>query len=177
MKNTKINKKIGYFVFLFLSFSSFSAVPAERSLCNSNEDVIFDCRLSDKQLSLCGSSGFVRKGGSLTYRYGKQNKIELTFPSTQRNSNTQFFSSNTSYSGGSEERIRFNNGGWDYILYNRMVRTRFDGESNEPDFTAGLAVHKDGKVSAKKCSNDAQIDFAAFKFMSKEGFDDRFDLP
>ncbi len=65
------------------------------------------------------------------------------------------------YSGGGEAQVRFVNGEYDYVVFSRVVRTRYDGEGNEPQFTDGVVVRRNGEAIATRiCDGQADVALA-----------------
>lgn len=58
---------------------------AAHSHCKIDEKIVFSCLLekSKKIISICASSNFSVENGYLQYRFGKQDKIELTLPASK----------------------------------------------------------------------------------------------
>ena len=135
--------------------------------------MIFQCDLKGKRLSLCASRDFSANGGTLQYRYGVPAKIELRYPESPQPARERFFFSSTAYSGGGEAHIRFRNGDYEYILFDRTVRTGFGGGPNNPEFTSGVVTRRKGTtVSRRLCSNSGSIVSKAYEDLPKEEFED-----
>ncbi|WDZ97163.1 hypothetical protein Herbaro_05045 [Herbaspirillum sp. WKF16] len=150
------------------------AAPPVPTMCLPGEKEIFSCATrAKKTASLCASADFSAKGGTLQYRFGAPGKTELQYPDTPQPAAGKFLFSSTMYSGGGEAHIRFSNGGYDYILFDRTVRTNFKGPTNDPQFSAGIVVRgpKGAKPSTRGCSNDASIKADAYEALPTEQFD------
>lgn len=144
-------------------------------MCKAGEKEIFSCTTKAKKTaSLCASADFSAKGGTLQYRFGTPAKVELQYPDTPQPAAGKFFFSSTMYSGGGEAHIRFANGGYDYILFDRTIRTNFKGPTNDPAFSSGIVVRgpNGGKPSTRSCSNDASIKSDAYEALPQEQFQD-----
>jgi hypothetical protein len=153
--------------------SPLAAPPPKASLCTPAEDVIFQCDLKGKRLSLCASRDFSTNGGTVQYRYGVPAKMELLYPETPQPARDRFFFSSTPYSGGGEAHIRFSNGDYDYILFDRTVRTAFGNGPNNPEFTSGVVTRRKGTVVSRRlCSNNGAIVSKAYEALPKEEFED-----
>ncbi len=81
----------------------------------------------------------------------------------------------TAYSGGGEAQVVFTSGGFQYVVYSRMIRTQLQGErAHDPAFEAGVTVLQGEKaVSRRKCTpaGDGDVDVAAAaKFMPEGEF-------
>lgn len=150
-----------------------AAVP-EPTMCLPGEKEIFSCTTKAKKVaSLCASPDFSAKGGTLQYRFGTPGKTELQYPDTPQPATGKFLFSSTAYSGGGEAHIRFSNGGYDYILFDRTVRTNFKGPTNDPQFSAGIVVRgpAGAKPNTRGCRNDASIKSDAYSALPTEEFD------
>lgn len=122
------------------------APDAPGSLCASNEVVIFHCGIGRKMVSVCGRGGPTPRA---QYRFGTPGDIELAFPGPGQSGLTF---AREMYSGGGALQIRFSNGGHDYAVYSRTVRTGFRGRNN-PRFSDGVMVRRGGRlVSNRSCT-------------------------
>lgn len=154
---------------------SFTCNAAEKtsSLCKATETEIFNCQLKGKTLSLCGAGDLSKQSGTIQYRFGTPQKLELEYPNVPISPVGHFWSSTAAYSGGGESRIHFKNGTFDYILFENTIRTAFGADGlHNPEFNAGLVTKQNGKIiSIRRCSNDAQILQPTVKLIPEEGFD------
>ena len=118
----------------------------------SAADVIFACTLDDgAKVSVC------RNGQSAQYReQPADGSAALVLP---QGDGGAWDWAHVMYSGGGETQVRFANGGAnDVVVYSRMVRTRFDGEGNEPEITDGVMVPRgDPARSQRLCDEGAEI--------------------
>jgi hypothetical protein len=129
------------------------------TLCTAGETVIFSCTAGPRTISLCGAADSAR---GAQYRAARGTTRELTYPLGEGSGTMRRAS--TGYSGGGEAQVQFDNDGFTYVVYSRVVRTRFDGKGNEPAFSAGVAVIKNGKtVGERICTapSDAVLNAAA----------------
>lgn len=79
------------------------------------------------------------------------------------------------YSGGGALQIRFGNGGYDYAVYSRTVRTGFSG-TNNPRFSDGVMVRRAGRlISNRSCTTDTGGDAQPEEFMPEGTMMDRWD--
>lgn len=86
------------------------------TLCSDNEEPIFACSLENaKKIALCRKSTEVED--YLTYRYGTNSKVELTFEATDKEPKRRFYRGEVLYANNSEETIWFKNGGYLYSIY------------------------------------------------------------
>ena len=61
------------------------------------------------------------------------------------------------YSGG-ESQIRFERGAYRYVLFDKTVRTGFNGR-NDPQFSSGLVIQHNGRrVSLTACGGSGESD-------------------
>ncbi len=138
---------------LFIVSTSASAVD-NKYLCHRDESVIFGCSLGDKLLSLCSSKGVGATTGYVQYRYGTINKIEMTYPKKLLPPKGYFFLGQSGWSGGGENRIRFNNGKYNYLIYDTLVKVGDPPSLGKYKFTAGVIVgRKNIELSRKSCKN------------------------
>ena len=86
-------------------------VAVANSLCNANEQVLFNCQIAGKAsiVSVCGSSNLSKSAGYLQYRYGTSSKLDLEFPANQSTSKSDFM-----FDG---RNISFNRGNIKYQVY------------------------------------------------------------
>ncbi|ASU37011.1 hypothetical protein hmeg3_01030 [Herbaspirillum sp. meg3] len=141
---------------MLIPHAAFAAAP-EKTLCTAGETPLFQCTIKGKQVSLCSSGGSKDDAGKLQYRFGTPQKIELSYPDTPQPANGKFFKSETGYSGGGEERVRFKNGDYDYFLFERTVRTGFGNGPNNPEFSAGVITRHGKSVTTRLCSQDGAM--------------------
>lgn len=170
---------VALFCITLLAVPAHAESKAEPSLCKAGEAVIFNCLHKQKIASLCASPGFSKESGQVKYRFGTTNKVELEYPRGDKGSRELFWFSSTGYSGGSESHIRFVNGRFTYLLYDKMIRTGFPGDPGNPDGTnnpamsGGIIVQKKGsKASRLSCRNNVSISSVAYQSLEKEDFQD-----
>ncbi|HTU09852.1 MAG TPA: hypothetical protein VMG08_03045 [Allosphingosinicella sp.] len=117
------------------------------SLCAQGEVVLFHCGVGRKMVSVCGSN---RGPARAEYRYGAPGDLELAYPAPGQ---TPLTYAREIYSGGGAQQIRFTNGGYDYAVYSRTVRTGFGRGGNNPRVSDGLMVRRgDRLVSNRSCT-------------------------
>lgn len=120
------------------------------SLCHVGEEPLFQCRIAGRHVALCAGGG---QAGEryVQYRYGRPGRVELAFPDR---GSAGLSWARTGYSGGGELQVNGERQGHRYVLYSRIVRTRFDGVNNAPRFSAGLAVIRGKRtLSDRECSD------------------------
>lgn len=123
-----------------------SAAPASAPtalLCKTGETVIFQCGAGRRTIALCGSAAGAG-AKTVEYRFGTPAKLELVHSSRAGG----MVQAGVGYSGGGASQVRFDRGGYSYIVYSRMVRTGFNG-TNNPAFDAGVVVRKAGSRDLK----------------------------
>ena len=152
---------------------------AEPSLCKEGEAVIFNCLHKQKIASLCASPGFSKESGQVKYRFGTVSKIEFDYPHDNNSSRELFWFSSAGFSGGSESHIRFVNGRFTYLLYDKMIRTSFPGDpgnpygTNKPEMSGGVIVLKNGsKATRLLCRNNVSISSVAYQSLERDDFQD-----
>lgn len=135
-----------------------SAEPARSGtgLCAGDEPALFSCRVrSGKIASVCGAAGADGERFA-QYRYGRPGAApELVFPASASDGKIAFAS--TPYSGGGEGQLMFERGGVRYIVYSRTIRTRFDGEGNDPVNEDGVAVMRGERMVSRLACIDADV--------------------
>ncbi len=143
-----------------------AAAPVDNprgSLCARGEEVIFHCAIGDKMLSVCGGRAGTPHA---QYRFGAPGDIELAFPGPGQSGLTY---AREAYSGGGALQMNFSNGGYDYTVYSRTVRTGFRGRNN-PRFTDGVMVRRGGRlVSNRACTSEVRADAQPEDFMPEGG--------
>ncbi|STX47260.1 Uncharacterized protein conserved in bacteria [Legionella hackeliae] len=88
------------------------------SLCQSNEQVVFSCPTKNsKTISLCASEDLSAATGTIQYRFGKKNNIELFYPSKKIPPSEAFMGRSQMFSGGGGIYLRFGKNNFDYIIY------------------------------------------------------------
>ncbi len=110
-----------------LSFSATAltdtAVPI--TLCETDEQVLFDCAIKGKQkrISVCARGDLASDKGELQYRFGKPGAIELTYPEQAQGSIHHFTYSSYLRAGGPENAgldlfsLLFRNGSFQYEVF------------------------------------------------------------
>ena len=111
------------------SVADLAAPPAQGGIgCKADEVSIFVCDLDNgKRVAVCGAGEW-----SGRYRYGK------SIPELELDGGQYAY---TMYSGGGEGQIVFDNAGYRYVVFSRMVRTNFRAdEPNYPAMSDGVLV-------------------------------------
>ena len=131
------------------------------SLCARGEEVIFSCGVGRKMVSVCGGRATAPHA---QYRFGVPGDIELAYPGPGQRGLSY---AREMYSGGGALQIRFSNGGYEYAVYSRTVRTGFgrDGRNN-PRFSDGVMVRRGGRLIANRaCTTETRGDARPDDFM------------
>ena len=121
------------------------------SLCAADEPVVFACHVAGKMVSLCRPPG---DRGMLSYRFGKPDALELTYPDPGRHATAAFTVKSAPLVGGGETTVAFRRGGYTYTVYSRVGRGE-DGTT--PEFEDGVIVSRRGKVlSRMRCEDGGE---------------------
>jgi hypothetical protein len=121
------------------------------SLCTADEPVVFACHVGSKLVSLCRASG---DRGMLSYRFGRPDGVELSYPEPGRQASAAFTVKSTPLVGGGETTVAFQRGAYTYTVYSRVARAD-DGKT--PEFEDGVIVSKRGKVlSRMRCEDGGE---------------------
>ncbi len=129
------------------------------TLCVKGESVLSSCQAGSRTISVCGAAD---PSDGAQYRANLVDTRELSYPDSDIAGASTMRRATAAYSGGGEAQIQFDNKGSTYVVYSRVVRTRFDGQGNDPAFNAGVAVVKDDKtVGERLCTAPADADLNA----------------
>ena len=144
--------------------------------CTSAEQIVFSCTIGKKILSVCASNILSKQAGYMQYRFGQKNKIEMSYPETPQHPRQFIFFSSVPYAGGGEAHLRFANGQYEYIVYDRTTKGEWGKAGHRPTFfSAGVVIRKDKKIiSNLKCrpEDHASIRAVAYEIMDQEEFED-----
>lgn len=156
---------------LWLSAAGLVWADEPTFLCRQDEVLIFEYAIGGRYASVCASKDIGT--GTVQYRYGRPGHIEFAYPARPEPPGGRFFLASTPYSGGGAAYISFTNAGHRYLLYDITTRTNFTpGEPNDPEFTAGVITHHNGKTtSSRACRNDASIRSAAYDSFERVAFE------
>jgi hypothetical protein len=108
------------------------------------EQAVFTCTIGDR------TAVVAQRGRALVYRSLRRRKLELEILGGR--------SAREGFSGGGELQAIFGSGPWTYVVYERTVRTGFTG-ANDPDFEAGVAVLRGGRVVSRRRCDDGRSQF------------------
>ncbi len=133
------------------------------SLCAPGQTPVLSCGIGGKVLSLCASGTLTTERAAsvkMQYRFGRKGAVEMAWPVRPEHPRGLFFLSTTMFSGGGEERIRFSNGGYDYVVFQRTIAGSRDEDGARGYYTdEGVAVLKGGRVVGKHiCTTAAAND-------------------
>lgn len=81
--------------------------------CGVNERVVFSCQTGERLASLCASRDLGEGRGQLTYRFGREGRVEMIFPPVAMNPQ-QAFAYQLLPKGDS---VRFTHEGVTYVLF------------------------------------------------------------
>jgi len=112
---------------------------ASFSLCTSQETVVFSCGTGAKVVSVCASPGASRTGGYVQYRFGVPGAPEVTLPATRVSPSQASTGATETYSGGGSAWLRFQQGGYGYVVYAGIGRWGSRGETRD---VAGVVVEQ-----------------------------------
>ncbi|MBI5924609.1 MAG: hypothetical protein HY836_03350 [Aquabacterium sp.] len=176
---SKLIKFVASLAFALPALAAAANDAALPTLCKEGEAVLFNCLNKQKIASLCVSHGAFNESDLVKYRFGTASRIELEYPRGNNGSHKLFLFSSTGHSGGSESHIKFVNGRFTYLLYDKMIRTGFPGDpgnsdgTNNPSMSGGVIVLKKGsKASRLSCRNNVSISSVAYQSLEKEDFQD-----
>ena len=141
------------------------------SLCQAGEQSVLSCGVGGKVLSLCATGPLTAAGAAqarMQYRFGRPGKVEMAWPARPESPRGRFFLGTTMYSGGGEERIRFSNEGYDYVVFQRTIAGEWDDEGHRAHFQdEGVVVLKGGRAVGKRICTTAA---------ANDGFPKMYDL-
>ncbi|MBW0449237.1 hypothetical protein EN871_12485 [bacterium M00.F.Ca.ET.228.01.1.1] len=135
---TKLIKHVFYVAVLFSTAMS-SGSAAEPSLCSPKESVIFSCSTAaSKVIALCMDE----HTQLITYRYGKPQKIELSY-SARQESEKGFFYNHYFRASVDYLRVAFSTAGYEYSIFRNYDATEAALASY------GVAVSRNGNDKAQ----------------------------
>lgn len=127
------------------------------SMCKLSETAIFSCAIGSKIASLCASPDIGPGQGSLTYRFGREGKIELTHPDRPVPPAQAFSTAVVGDAGFAGDIVRFWRGETRYTLYSIIVRGQ--GERD------GIRISRDGRQLADLRCKDFALGSDAWKLL------------
>ena len=154
-----------------LSATSKSTQPAKgtaKTLCESQERVIFSCMLRQpaKIVSVCAAKDLTNDKGYLQYRFGLPAKIELEFPKDRANTQQQFEYSHYFRARVDMTEINFTVNGVSYSVFDD-----YNGEEKPEVSEQGVAINWPGtnkKEVRYLCSSKSKADYADLQDVLRE---------
>ena len=127
------------------------------SLCQPTETAVFSCAIGSKVASLCASPDIGPSQGSLIYRFGRQDAIELTHPDRSVPPDQAFSTAVIGDAGFAGDIVRFSRGETRYTLYSIIVKGQ--GERD------GILVSRGGRRLAELKCKDSALGADAWKLL------------
>lgn len=127
------------------------------SLCQAGEVAIFSCAIGGKVASLCASRDIGPGQGSLSYRFGRKDAIELTHPDRPLPPDLAFSTAVVGDASFAGDIVRFNRGETRYTLYSIIVRGQ--GERD------GIRIARGGRRIADLRCKDFALGADAWKLL------------
>ncbi len=152
-----------------------AGVSRAEGLCLAGEEPVFACTTAKAMAYVCASKPFVASTATMQYRFGRPGRIAFAYPVAPAPAAGHFVFSNTAYGGGGEAHLRFSNGGYDYLLYDRVVAEDPDAAGRRKhDVSTGVLVSKSGRVVSNSACIKPQDSMrgAAYQGLPGEPFDD-----
>lgn len=150
-------------VFLLVSYQPVFAADAAVSHCGNEEQVVFNCTVGEKILSVCMSKPRAKHSEYMQYRFGYLNQPELVYPKAFEPPVRNFFFSRTGYSGGGEAHLRFSVKTYDYIIYTKIISGSWEADGRRKKYpSAGMIVRRNNKtISHLQCKEkNANMDLS-----------------
>jgi hypothetical protein len=148
------------FILLLFLIGPVAEASENKYLCKRDEAIIFGCSLKTKMVSLCSSKSVSPTLGYVQYRYGTLDKLEMVYPNRLLPPKGYFFLGQSGWSGGGENRIRFNNGKYNYLIFDILSKVSDPPEPNRWRSTSGIIVGRDNKtLSLQICTNHSDSSF------------------
>ena len=138
--------KMQFLIFISL-ISLLSFAYGEETLCNPDEIKSFSCsiksnRKTTKIVSLCASKNLSETEGSIFYRFGTKQHIELNYPEMPMHPKKWLVHGLMNFSDASGDFFRFERGEFSYTVYSwAKAPINTDGE--------GVTVRKNGEIVAE----------------------------
>jgi hypothetical protein len=165
--------------FLAMSLASWPSFAAAPSLCKPDELTVFSCSTGAHIASICASKDISKDGGTMQYRYGKGDKLDLVYPDAGAKPAEAFTSGTMTFSGGGGAWLRFDKGPFRYTIFTAIGKWARSGQAAD---ASGVAVQKDAKDFANfPCRGKADSELGP-DFFEKLGLKagdaaDEFDIP
>ena len=141
-----------------LALSTASVHAADLSLCRPDERPLFACATGNgKQVALCGSADLSSAAGSLQYRFGRPDAVELAQPAPGADWRALTRAGRVMYSGGGGAWLAIANGPYRYVVYSAIGRGWGIRE--------GLVVQKNGRqVAHLPCQGETVSELGSARF-------------
>jgi hypothetical protein len=164
---------------LAIVLSQGRAVGAPATLCKIDELVVFSCPTGKHIASICASKNTSLGHDAMQYRYGRIDKVELSYPDAGTKPADAFTSGTMMFSGGGGTWLRFDNGPFRYRIFKAVGKWGRNGALAD---AAGVVVEKDGKGFANfPCRAEARGEIGPdllYKLGIKvAGPEQEFDIP
>ncbi len=148
--------------------STFTGEPQTRSLCATDERIIFSCVLRQpaKIVSVCASKDLTNEKGYLQYRFGNPGKVELEFPKDRTNTQQQFEYSHYFRARFDMTEINFTVNGVSYSVFDD-----YNGEEKPAVSEQGVSINWPGtnkKEVRYLCSAKPKADYADLQDVLRE---------
>lgn len=159
-----------------------AATPSAResirgSLCHSSEQPLFICPLKGRVISVCASKPYTADSGYVQYRSSRGGRMELVYPRSRTAARGHFRYSWQERANGSEQRLRFRIGDYDYLVYDSNEPGGYiDAEGHRDNSGhAGVLVRKHGivvsRVQCQYSDGRSILDHSMAEPLPKEPFD------
>lgn len=149
-------------LYLFLAFGMQATIAAGTfSLCQSGEDILFSCKTGTKALSVCASKGWSSTLGSLQYRFGNSNALDLAIPQVPTTPSRSAVYGQLMFSGGGGAYLRFDANQYSYIVYTAISSSW--GEKS------GVAIEKSGKLVKNISCHGQPVSYLGPDLFNKAG--------
>lgn len=152
-----------------------TAGPLQRgTLCMAGEQIIYSCRVKQSVVSICAAPRLATKSDYVQYRFAKAGRLQMSYPSDKVGSRKLFIRGSRDFPSGIEQYIRFQKGGYDYVVYSYFAVDSPGADGlKTPIEGSGLVVQRAGKmVSQLTCRLDGEIDPSASAGIPMEAFDE-----
>lgn len=122
--------------------------PVALHLCTPKETVLFACETGKNLASVCASANFSAKAGSIQFRYGTVDAVEIAWPEVQ-SAPHDVTKGNLFYANKLGTYLRFRKGKGSFVVFS------VSGKSS------GLVIERDMKVSKKRiCQKSTMAEIA-----------------
>ncbi len=125
------------------------SVISANSHCTHQEEIVFNCSIGNKVVSICASQNSNTQATYLQYRFGPIHSPELIFPSKKIMPHSKITGNILTFSGGGGAYLRFTRNRYRYVIYTAIGRGW--GEK------AGVAVEKNGRLQVNLICRDQPI--------------------